>query len=238
MNQNLSVQNNSVLDNSITVTKDLLVEIRVPAPVMYVDMESPLDHAVNYSLKRMTDILLSAFLLVFLLSWLLPFIALLIKLDSKGPVFFTQKRMKKGGRYFNCLKFRTMVTNAEADIMAAYENDHRITRTGNFLRKHHLDELPQLWNVLIGDMSLIGPRPYMISDSMRYESVADSYKLRYKVKPGITGLAQSYGHFGSVGGAEDMKERVNFDLSYITNWSVKMDVKIICRTLWMIVKRR
>jgi putative colanic acid biosysnthesis UDP-glucose lipid carrier transferase len=207
-------------------------------PLLFVDMESPLDHSINIVLKRLCDIVISCFLVVVLLSWMIPLMALILLIDSRGPVFFVQKRLKKGGRHFNCIKFRTMVPNPEADFLAAYEHDHRITRAGRFLRKHHLDELPQLLNVLMGDMSLIGPRPYMISDCLKYESAVDHYKMRYKVRPGITGLAQSLGHFGSVSGIYNMHERVSFDLMYITKWSVKMDFQIICRTIWMIIKRR
>jgi putative colanic acid biosynthesis UDP-glucose lipid carrier transferase len=238
MNTNLSIPENMVLETNVSNLEATLArEIRLSPPVMFVEIDSPLDHAHNTIAKRVIDIIVSAFLILALVVFL-PLVALLILADSNGPVFFRQKRMKKGGKYFHCLKFRTMISNDEADILAAYENDHRITKVGRFLRRHHLDELPQLWNVLKGDMSLIGPRPYMISDSIRYEQVADRYRLRYKVKPGITGLAQSYGHYGSVSGAYKMNERVNYDLVYITNWSLMMDLKIICRTLWMMVKRR
>jgi putative colanic acid biosysnthesis UDP-glucose lipid carrier transferase len=238
MNTNLSIPEHRVFESNVSNLETQLVrEIRLSPSVMFVEIDSPLDHPFYLATKRLFDILFSAFFILCLLAFL-PLVALMIVTDSKGRVFFRQKRMKKGGRYFHCLKFRTMINNAEADILAAYENDHRITRVGNFLRRHHLDELPQLWNVLKGDMSLIGPRPYMISDSIRYEQVADKYRLRYKVKPGITGLAQSFGHYGSVSGTLKMNERVNYDLVYITDWSFMMDLKIICRTLWMIVKPR
>jgi putative colanic acid biosynthesis UDP-glucose lipid carrier transferase len=237
MNTNLSIPEQLVLESNVNNREASPVrEIRLPAPVMFVEIDSPLDHTINIAVKRVFDIAVSAFLITLLIGFL-PLIALLIVADSKGPVFFRQKRMKKGGKFFQCLKFRTMISNEEADTLAACENDHRITSVGKFLRRHHLDELPQLWNVLKGDMSLIGPRPYMVSDSIRYEQVADRYKLRYKVKPGITGLAQSFGHYGSVAGAYKMNERVNYDLIYITDWSFIMDLKIIYRTLWMIVKR-
>jgi putative colanic acid biosysnthesis UDP-glucose lipid carrier transferase len=235
MNTNLSLHKKHVSANLDTGLAD--IHFVLPQPVMFVDMASPLDHRLNKFVKRLYDIVISSAGILLLLSWMTPVMAILIILDSKGPVFFLQKRLKKGGKYFNCIKFRTMMINPEADTLAAYENDHRITRVGRFLRRHHLDELPQLWNVLVGDMSIIGPRPYMITDSLKYERAVDKYKLRYKVKPGITGLAQSFGHFGSVAGEEKMNERVNYDLNYIMNWSLKMDLHIICRTLWMIVKR-
>jgi putative colanic acid biosysnthesis UDP-glucose lipid carrier transferase len=237
MNQNASLNNEII--NSAEITGAITNFQRgIAKPLLFVEIASPLDRSLNVSIKRLCDVVISTILVAGVLSWMIPLMALLIKTTSKGPIFFIQKRLKKGGRYFNCIKFRTMMINPEADLLAAYDNDRRITRPGAFLRKHHIDELPQLLNVLRGDMSLIGPRPYMISDSMKYERAADQYKLRYKVKPGITGLAQSYGHFGSVSGEHNMKERVNFDVNYITNWSLKMDLQIIWRTLWMTIKRR
>jgi len=195
---------------------------------------SPLERKFNFILKRGFDILLSSLLILLLLSWLLPIIALLIKFDSRGPVFFLQKRNKKNGEIFTCIKFRSMVVNKEADKLAAYENDIRITAFGKFLRHHHLDELPQLFNVLYGDMSIIGPRPHMIIENIRYEKVVKEYSCRHQVKPGITGLAQSFGHFGYTMDLQKIKERVDIDLMYIKQWSIKMDIQIMLRTFRMI----
>ncbi|HNK30203.1 MAG TPA: sugar transferase, partial [Ferruginibacter sp.] len=122
----------------------------------------PLGNRYKRLLKRAIDITVSAFVITFLLSWITALIAILIKLDSRGPVFFLQKRNKRRGELFSCIKFRSMVCNADADTLPAGKNDQRITRFGAFLRRYHLDELPQFFNVLLGDMSVIGPRPHMV----------------------------------------------------------------------------
>jgi len=195
---------------------------------------SPLERTLNFILKRGFDILLSSILILFLLSWLIPIIAILIKLDSPGPVFFLQKRNKKNGGVFTCIKFRSMILNKEADKLPAFENDNRITAFGKFLRHHHLDELPQLFNVLYGDMSIIGPRPHMIIENIHYEKLVQEYSCRHQVKPGITGLAQSFGHFGYTIDLQKIRERVDIDLIYIKQWSIKMDLQIMLRTFRMI----
>ena len=191
----------------------------------------PLDKSLTKSCKRVIDIIISAIVIVAILSWLLPIIALLIKIDSKGPVFFRQKRSGRGGRLFSCFKFRSMIVNTEADLRPASENDERITSLGRFLRKHYLDELPQFFNVLMGDMSIIGPRPHMISDNLKYEEAIGYYELRHKVKPGITGLAQVLGFAGPIDGIQKMKERVQLDIFYIRHWSLMLDTRIILRTI-------
>lgn len=192
----------------------------------------PLEQKMNLFLKRFFDLLSSSILLVGFLSWTLPLIALLIKIDSRGPVFFLQKRNKKSGKLFTCIKFRTMIVNDEADTLPAAKHDHRITRVGAFLRKHHLDELPQLINVLLGDMSLIGPRPYMVSDNEKYEVLIKNYPVRHKVKPGITGLAQVFDYVNPVVSIENMERRVGKDVYYVYNWSPALDLKIIIRTFF------
>lgn len=197
-------------------------------------LNNPLEKRSNLIIKRSVDIFSSVVLLMFF-SWLLPIIALLIKLNSKGPVFFFQKRNKKDGGVFTCFKFRTMIVNEEADTLPAYQNDNRITATGKILRKYHLDELPQLLNVLWGDMSLIGPRPHMFSDNVKYEELFNFYGERHKVKPGITGLAQVMGYVGSTEDAEQMKQRVQLDIFYIRNWSPALDTKIIFRTFFKMI---
>ncbi|MGZ3847585.1 MAG: sugar transferase [Flavisolibacter sp.] len=196
---------------------------------------SPLEDRSNLLLKRSVDVLFSTILILFVLSWLLPLIALWIRLDSKGPVFFLQKRHKRNARYFTCLKFRTMVVNAEADLLPAVPDDRRITRAGRFLRNHHLDELPQLLNVWWGDMSLIGPRPYMISDSKLLEGMIQQYVIRYRVKPGITGLAQSMGFCGYLLDPLQLRRRLELDMNYIHHWSLKLDLWIIFKTIRKII---
>jgi putative colanic acid biosynthesis UDP-glucose lipid carrier transferase len=196
-----------------------------------IDNNIPLEQKANLFFKRGFD-LLSSLVLIGLLSWMFLLIALLIKIDSRGPVFFLQKRNKKNGKLFTCIKFRTMVVNDDADILPAAKHDYRITRAGAFLRKHHLDELPQLVNVLLGDMSLIGPRPYMTSENERFETLIKNYSVRYKVKPGITGLAQVFDYVNPVLSVESMQRRISKDVYYVYNWSPSLDAKIIFRTFF------
>lgn len=199
--------------------------------LVYLDRTTALDQQLNLLYKRLFDLMVSFILLILVGSWLFPLIALLIKLDSGGPVFFLQKRSKKDGKPFECIKFRTMFVNDKADVMPAVINDVRVTGFGRFLRQHHLDELPQLFNVLLGDMSMIGPRPYMISDNEKYERLIKNYSVRHKVKPGITGLAQVLNYINPIVNLEDMEERVRKDVYYVYNWSPLLDAKIIARTV-------
>ena len=180
--------------------------------------------------KRMFDIFLSLLVIVFLLSWLLPIIALLIKLDSSGPVFFVQRRVGRWGRSFKCLKFRTMVVNEHANTRQASENDSRITRVGNFLRKSNLDEFPQFFNVLLGQMSVVGPRPHMHTDCNKFSSVIANYKFRSMVKPGITGLAQVKGYRGPTKNFESIFHRYQFDAFYVRNANFWLDMRIVRKT--------
>jgi putative colanic acid biosynthesis UDP-glucose lipid carrier transferase len=191
----------------------------------------PLDNKMNRALKRSADIAIASLFLVFIFSWLFPIIAVLIRLNSRGPVFFLQKRNKRNGELFNCIKFRSMHVNTDADIIPARKNDTRITRVGSFLRNHYLDELPQFINVLWGDMSVIGPRPHMVSDNMKFDELIKNYNYRHKVKPGITGLAQVLGYVGAVEDVDEMKARVNMDIFYARHWSAKLDIVILFRTI-------
>jgi len=182
-------------------------------------------------IKRFFDVVLSLVGIVFLLSWIFPIIALLIKFGSKGPVVFTQKRMGRYGKTFRCFKFRTMFVNEEADERQAEENDERITRIGKFLRKSNIDELPQLLNVLLGDMSLVGPRPHMLSDCTRFSFVVSAYPFRSLVKPGITGLAQIKGYRGPAKDYESIVNRYYWDAVYIRKASLWLDAKIAGQTI-------
>ncbi|GGF17794.1 hypothetical protein GCM10011383_31550 [Hymenobacter cavernae] len=175
-------------------------------------------------------------MLIFLLSWLIPLIALLIKLDSKGPVFFKQLRTGKNGLPFYCLKFRSMRTSADADHKQASRGDSRITRLGAILRKTSLDELPQFINVLRGEMSVVGPRPHMLKHTEDYAQVIDNFMVRHAVMPGITGLAQVAGHRGETKEIAAMAKRVNADIFYIKNWSFFLDLKIVLLTVKQAVK--
>lgn len=191
----------------------------------------PLNNSFNRVLKRMADITLSLVFIVLVFPWLFPVIAVLIKLNSRGPVFFLQKRNKRNGELFTCIKFRSMYKNTDADILPAGKNDKRITAVGRFLRNHYLDELPQFLNVLWGDMSLIGPRPHMVSDNLKFDELIKNYEFRHRVKPGITGLAQVMGYLGPTENLQEMEARVNLDIYYTRHWSVKMDFIILFRSI-------
>ena len=181
--------------------------------------------------KRTLDLVLSFLAAGIILPWLLPLLALLIKLDSRGPVFFLQKRMGKGGRVFTCYKLRTMFVNRHADEHPVVENDKRITRIGLFLRRSHLDEIPQLLNVLSGSMSLVGPRPYMLTDDNNFSALVPGYRLRNLVKPGITGLAQVKGYHGHpVPGPATIIRRSQWDGFYVRNASIILDLQILHQT--------
>jgi putative colanic acid biosynthesis UDP-glucose lipid carrier transferase len=188
------------------------------------------------SLKRSFDIIFSLLFIGCVSIWLFPIISLLIMFDSKGPVFFAQRRIGKNGRSFRCLKFRSMIVNDEADEKQADKNDYRITKVGRFLRGTNLDELPQFINVLIGDMSTIGPRPHMFSDWTRFSFVIPEYRFRNLMRPGITGLAQVKGHHGPTPDYRSISTRYYWDAEYIRNASFLLDMKIVSRTSFKFIK--
>ena len=179
------------------------------------------------TIKRIFDIFFSICVLVGIFSWLFPILYVLIRLDSKGPVFFVQKRVGFLGRSFSCLKFRTMRINDEANTKQAADDDPRITRMGRFLRNSNLDELPQFLNVLAGHMSIVGPRPHMYKDCARFSSVVDSYKFRSVMKPGITGLAQVKGYRGPTQTFEKVFRRYQWDAFYVRNANFWLDLRIV-----------
>lgn len=181
-------------------------------------------------LKRGIDILVSSVIVVSILSWLLPILAIIIKLDSKGPVFFRQKRTGYKGKTFDCFKLRSMSVNKVANDLQASIDDPRITRIGKFLRKSNLDELPQFINVLIGDMSIVGPRPHMLKDSENFAEIFPGYYNRYLIKPGITGLAQINGFRGPTPNVRSIYKRLQWDLYYVENATIGMDIRIILLT--------
>lgn len=190
----------------------------------------PLNSSANRLLKRAFDIFFSLLVIILIFPWLLPIVAIGIKLSSRGPVFFTQLRSGRGNQPFLCFKFRTMMVNKEAHELQAYKNDPRITSFGSFLRRKNLDELPQFFNVLIGDMSVVGPRPHMILHTQKYSKEIDKFMLRHFVLGGITGLAQVKGFRGETKELSQMKERLKLDVWYIENWSFYLDIKIIFNT--------
>jgi len=186
----------------------------------------------NYLLvKRGMELTCSILVIAGVLSWLLPVIAALIKLDSRGPVFFLQKRIGRGGKVFTCYKFRTMVVNPYADERPCAEDDVRITRIGRFLRTSHLDELPQFFNVFLGSMSLVGPRPYMLTDDQRIGVLVPGHNFRNYVKPGITGLSQVKGFHGGEMDIKTLFSRCQWDAFYVRNASLPLDFRIISSTM-------
>jgi Undecaprenyl-phosphate glucose phosphotransferase len=194
--------------------------------------EIPLDNAGFRLQKRLFDILFSSLVLITIGSWLFPIVALLIKLHSKGPVFFVQKRTGINNETFNCFKFRSMTPNKDADKLQASANDQRITRFGNFLRRTNIDELPQFFNALIGNMSVVGPRPHMLKHTEEYSQLIDHYLIRHYVKPGITGWAQVKGYRGETRQLSAMEKRVEADMEYIENWTFLWDAKIVWLTVF------
>lgn len=188
--------------------------------------------------KRSTDVVISLLVLAFLFSWLYPILFLLIKADSKGPVFFKQLRHGKGNVPFYCYKFRTMVINDEADTKQATKNDPRVTKIGTLLRKTCLDELPQILNVIRGEMSIVGPRPHPIMLNERFSKEICNLMSRHIIKPGITGLAQAKGFIGEIGTYYDMNSRLKLDLFYVKNWSFLLDIKIIFWTVSVLILGR
>jgi putative colanic acid biosysnthesis UDP-glucose lipid carrier transferase len=190
-----------------------------------------------FLLKRIIDIVISVLIIVFILSWLVPVVGLIIILDSRGPVFFSQARVGRFGKSFRCLKFRTMYVNIEADFKQAEENDPRITRVGSFLRRTNLDEFPQFINVLLGQMSIVGPRPHMYKDCRDFSKVVKEYKFRSLVKPGITGLAQVKGLRGPTENEKSIVERYKWDAFYVKNAGSLMDLRVIAFTAKQTLKQ-
>lgn len=205
-----------------------------PTPIVSV-VKEPLEETTNKFLKRIFDITFSLGVIVFLFSWLYPIIAILIKMESKGPVLFKQRRTGLDNNPFYCYKFRTMRPNKDSDTKQAEENDCRITKIGAFLRKSSLDELPQFFNVLKGEMSVVGPRPHMLEHTRIYSKLIEPFMIRHWVKPGITGLAQIKGFRGETKEIRQMYQRVRMDVFYIQNWNFAFDLKMIFKTVLNIV---
>lgn len=190
---------------------------------------SPLDMQVKKIQKRIFDILFSSLVILLFLSWFIPLVGVCVFFDSRGPLFFIQHRPGRHGKIFRCFKLRSMAVNNTTE-KSATRNDIRITRVGKFMRRTSIDELPQFFNVLFGQMSIVGPRPNLMSQNNHYIQVFDEYHKRMYLKPGITGLAQVSGARGGIEDDIDMKHRVKYDIFYIRNWSFALDIKIIIRT--------
>ena len=198
--------------------------------------KEPLELVINRLVKKVFDICFSIAVMLLIFPWLFPVIMLIIKLESSGPVFFKQRRSGRDNQSFTCYKFRSMYVNDLAHEKQARKGDRRITKFGAFMRKTSIDELPQFFNVLLGNMSVVGPRPHMINLAKEYGELIDNYCVRHYAKPGITGWAQINGYRGETKELSDMKNRVEYDIWYIENWSLLLDLKIIVRTMINVFK--
>jgi putative colanic acid biosynthesis UDP-glucose lipid carrier transferase len=204
-------------------------------PVLKIQ-QGPLSFLYNRLIKRFFDITISLVMIMFVLSWFIPVLFFINLLTEKGSLFFVQRRSGLNNRTFNCIKFRTMKKNGQADLAQATKNDERITSVGKLLRKASIDELPQFFNVLAGKMSVVGPRPHMLKHTEKYKALVKKFMIRHTVKPGITGYAQVNGYRGEIRKIKDMKERIKLDISYIENWSLWFDIKIFFLTIGNFLK--
>lgn len=224
-----------VPDLRSTVSSDFSVKYMNNFPVFNLRKE-PLEDVRNRLKKRAFDVLFSSLVIVFILSWLYPIIAIIIKIQSPGPVLFKQLRDGLNNKSFWCYKFRSMRVNDESDKKQATRHDSRITKIGKILRKTSLDELPQFFNVFKGEMSVVGPRPHMLSHTHEFSEVVDNYMVRHFIKPGITGWAQIHGFRGEVNNQTEIQGRVDKDIYYLENWSLMFDFRIVFLTIYLVVK--
>ncbi len=202
-------------------------------PVLSLRRE-PLEDVSNRIKKRLYDVIISSLVAIFILSWLIPLIGMLIWFESGGPIFFVQKRSGKDNKAFGCLKFRSMKVNKESHTLQASRNDPRITKIGSFLRRTSLDEFPQFLNVLVGHMSIVGPRPHMLKHTNDYSAMINKYMVRQFMKPGISGWAQVNGFRGETRTMWDMEKRVEYDIWYMENWSLWLDTRVIFLTMYKV----
>jgi putative colanic acid biosysnthesis UDP-glucose lipid carrier transferase len=221
-------------DTKEIFTKNLQIDYYEMFPVLSLQ-KTILHEPTTKIFKRAFDIFFAVVVILLLLSWLVPLLAIIIKIESKGPVFFKQGRPGLDEEEFHCYKFRSMKLNGTTEKEAS-KNDPRVTKLGRFMRKTSIDELPQFLNVLLGDMSVVGPRPHLWSQNKLYGNRIKKYMVRHYVKPGITGLAQVKGFRGEIETDEDMINRIKFDVFYIENWSLILDLKIIVQTVVNIFK--
>ena len=220
---------------SLFITREVHIEYFGELPILSLRSE-PLDDVGNRIKKRSLDIIVSSLTIIFILSWLMPLLGLLIFLESGFPIFFKQLRTGKDKKPFYCWKLRSMKSNKEANIKQATQNDSRITKIGHFLRKTSLDEFPQFINVFRGEMSLVGPRPHMVKHTSDYSQIVDEYMIRQFIKPGITGWAQINGYRGEITNPEQIQMRVNKDIWYLENWTLWLDIQILFLTIYFIFK--
>ncbi|WP_452221567.1 exopolysaccharide biosynthesis polyprenyl glycosylphosphotransferase [Lacinutrix salivirga] len=220
-----------ISDSKALYTKRFKTDFYNYQPVLTIQ-EVSLNNELNKFIKRIFDVLFSLFIIVFVLSWVSVILFILIKLESKGPLFYKHKRNGIDYKEFMCYKFRSLKTTTVVKGTYVKQDDKRVTKIGKFLRRTSIDELPQFINVLKGDMSVVGPRPHMLSYTDEYSKKIDKYSFifRHKVKPGITGLAQVKGYRGEIKSDEDIVNRIKYDIFYIENWSLFLDIKIIFQT--------
>lgn len=227
--------NNLVILKFLPDTKDiyakqLKVEYYGYLPILSL-RRIPIEEPFNLFVKRAFDIIFSSLIIIAVLSWLTPLMAILIKAESKGPVFFKQKRNGIDYKEFVCFKFRSMRPDTEIADKWVKPNDDRVTKIGKFIRKTSIDELPQFYNVLLGDMSVVGPRPHPVSHTEMFVGKIDKFMVRHFIKPGITGLAQVSGYRGEIETEKDIINRVKYDIFYLENWSIFLDIKIVLMTV-------
>ena len=218
-----------------TESRRVQIEFYGNTPILSLRKE-PLEIPFNRILKKVFDCFFIIITFTLIVPWLFPILFILVKISSKGPVFFKQQRTGLENQSFWCYKFRTMKLNSNSDTQQATKNDERITKIGSFLRKSNLDEFPQILNVLKGEMSVVGPRPHMLKHTEEYSELIDNYLVRHFAKPGITGWAQVNGFRGETKELEHMEGRIECDIWYIENWSIILDIKIIFLTIFKMFK--
>jgi putative colanic acid biosynthesis UDP-glucose lipid carrier transferase len=222
-------------ENKAIYSKSFMLEYIGTIPILK-PKELPFEKFETHIIKRIFDLIFSFLVITLILFWLMPILWIIVKLESKGPFFFKQIRDGADGKQFYCYKIRSMKVNGDAHRIHATVNDTRITKVGVFLRKSSLDELPQFFNVLLGDMSVVGPRPHMNIHTEKYLKEIENYIIRNSVKPGITGLAQVSGYRGEIKKKSDIENRVRLDIFYIENWSFILDLKIVFQTVFNLFK--
>jgi len=225
------------------IIPDLSFFIKQPVHINYLrDMpvlsmrSEPLDDVSSRGRKRFFDLVVSFLVIVFILSWLIPLLGIIIWFESKGPIFFAQQRTGRDNKTFNCLKFRSMKVNSEANTKQAQRNDDRLTKIGKFMRRTSLDEFPQFINVFKGEMSIVGPRPHMLRHTEDYSKIMGQYMVRQFLKPGVTGWAQVHGYRGEIKDEEQLRKRIEHDIWYMENWSIWLDMRIMFLTVYRTIK--
>ncbi|WP_289036978.1 exopolysaccharide biosynthesis polyprenyl glycosylphosphotransferase [uncultured Zobellia sp.] len=217
-------------DNKEIYSRGMFIELYETVPVLNL-RRVPLDTLFARVVKRSFDLFFSSMVIITILSWLVPLMYVLIKLESPGNLYFKQKRHGFQRKTFWCYKFRSMRPSKDANSKMATKGDMRVTRVGRFIRKTSIDELPQFFNVFLGDMSVVGPRPHMELHTWDYEVNVDKYLVRHFVKPGITGLAQIKGYRGEIAEKADILNRTKLDIFYVEKWSLQLDIKIVAHTV-------